>query len=91
MPGARILLIEDDGALCDVVGRNLLARGHDVHIAVDAESALAQLRSAPFDLIILDICLPDQTGWESHTFHPFPTLLTARSQLRIPMDDEQAA
>ncbi len=64
MPGARILLIEDDGALCDVVGRNLLARGYDVRIAVDAESALAQLRSAPFDLIILDICLPDQTGWE---------------------------
>lgn len=64
MPGARILLVEDDEALCDVIERNLLARGHEVRIAVDAESALAQLRSAPFDLILLDINLPDQTGWE---------------------------
>jgi DNA-binding response OmpR family regulator len=64
MPGARILLVEDDEVLCDVIGRNLRARGHEVHTAVNAESALAQLRGAPFDLIILDINLPDQTGWE---------------------------
>ena len=64
MPGARILMVEDDEVLCDVIERNLLARGHEVRIAVDAGSALAQLRSASFDLIILDICLPDQTGWE---------------------------
>jgi len=64
MPGARILLVEDDEALSDVVERNLLARGHDVSIAADARSALAQLHTAPFDLIVLDINLPDQTGWE---------------------------
>jgi DNA-binding response OmpR family regulator len=64
MPGARILLVEDDEVLGDVIERNLLARGHEVRTAVDAESALAQLRSAPFDLILLDINLPDQTGWE---------------------------
>jgi len=64
MPGARILLVEDDEVLCEVIERNLLAREHEVRTAVDAESALAQLRSALFDLILLDICLPDQTGWE---------------------------
>jgi DNA-binding response OmpR family regulator len=64
MPGARILLVEDDEVLGDVIERNLLARGHEVRTAVDAESALAQLRSAPFDLVLLDINLPDQTGWE---------------------------
>ena len=64
MPRARILLVEDDEALRDVVERNLLARGHDVSIAADARSALAQLHTAPFDLIVLDINLPDQTGWE---------------------------
>src|SRR5258708_8451541 len=64
MPGARILLVEDDEVLCDVIGRNLRARGHEVRTAVNAESALAQLRGTPFDLILLDINLPDQTGWE---------------------------
>jgi DNA-binding response OmpR family regulator len=64
MPGARILLVEDDEVLRDVVERNLLAREHDVSIAADARSALAQMHAAPFDLIVLDINLPDQTGWE---------------------------
>jgi DNA-binding response OmpR family regulator len=64
MPGARILLVEDDEILRDLLGRNLTVRGHDVSIAEDARSALAYLCATPFDLIVLDINLPDQTGWE---------------------------
>jgi DNA-binding response OmpR family regulator len=64
MPGARILLVEDDEVLCELILRNLEIRGHDVRIAEDAQAALAHLRTAPFDLVILDINLPDQTGWE---------------------------
>lgn len=64
MPGARILLVEDDAVLRDLVRRNLEARWHDVSIAEDAQSALASLRAAPFDLVLLDINLPDETGWE---------------------------
>jgi DNA-binding response OmpR family regulator len=64
MAGTRILLVEDDEVLCDLVGRNLQARSYDVSIATDAESALAQLRTTTFDLIFLDINLPDQTGWD---------------------------
>jgi CheY-like chemotaxis protein len=64
MPGARILLVEDDAVLRDLLQRNLQARGHDVRVAADAQTALARLRASPFDLILLDICLPDQTGWE---------------------------
>jgi DNA-binding response OmpR family regulator len=62
--GARILLVEDDEILCDIIMRNLQARGHEVHVAEDAQTALAYLRAASFDLIILDINLPDRTGWD---------------------------
>ena len=64
MNGARILLVEDDEGLYDVVSRNLKARGHNVSIAIDVQSALTQLHSHVFDLIFLDINLPDQTGWD---------------------------
>ncbi len=64
MDGARILLVEDDEGLGDVVFRNLQARGHTVTIATDVQNALMQLRSHSFDLIFLDINLPDQTGWD---------------------------
>jgi DNA-binding response OmpR family regulator len=62
--GARILLIEDDEVLCDLVKRNLEAREHEVSVAEDAHAALTYLRATSFDLIILDINLPDQTGWD---------------------------
>ncbi len=64
MPEARILLVEDDEALRDLLERNLLAREYDVSTAPDAESALVHLRKTTFDLIFLDINLPDQTGWD---------------------------
>ena len=64
MSGARILLVEDDEVLCDLVNRNLEARGHEVNIAEDAHKALVFLRNTTYDLIVLDINLPDQTGWD---------------------------
>lgn len=76
MPGARILLVEDDEVLCELILRNLEARGYNVRAAEDAHAALSQLRTMQFDLIILDICLPDETGWE--------VLRTAQKEGRLP-------
>ena len=64
MPGAQILLVEDDEVLSDVIEQNLRARGHEVSVARDMQQALAYLHAKDFDLIVLDINLPDQTGWE---------------------------
>jgi DNA-binding response OmpR family regulator len=64
VPGARILLIEDDEALRELMERNLCARHHAVSLAADAQSALRYLRTSTFDLIILDINLPDLSGWD---------------------------
>jgi DNA-binding response OmpR family regulator len=78
MSGAEILLVEDDEVLCGIVEQNLRARGHVVSVAPDMQSALASMRSHDFDLVVLDINLPDQTGWEllrealhEGTLHPF--------------------
>lgn len=64
MAGARILIVEDDDVLSDLISRNLRARQHEVHVAGDAHDALMFLRTFPLDLIFLDINLPDETGWD---------------------------
>ncbi len=64
MRGARILLVEDDEVLRDLIERNLQVRGHAVSIAGDVQEALKHLREGLFDLTLLDINLPDKTGWD---------------------------
>ena len=64
MYGAHILLVEDDEVLRDLIERNLQIRGHDVSVAGDVQEALNYLRSSSFELILLDINLPDRTGWD---------------------------
>ena len=64
MQETKILLVEDDEVLCDVVRRNLEARGFRVSVANDFQAAVTHLRSQEFDLVVLDINLPDQTGWD---------------------------
>jgi len=64
MQGAHILLVEDDEVLRDLIERNLEIRGHDVRVAGDVQEALSYLRTGSFELIFLDINLPDKTGWD---------------------------
>ena len=60
----RILLVEDETALADVIARNLRARHHDVVVAPTAEAALLDMASVWPDAMILDVNLPDLTGWD---------------------------
>ncbi len=61
--GARILLIEDDKVLRELMERNLRVRHHAVSVAVDAESALKHLHTSTFDLLSLTlICLISAGG-----------------------------
>jgi DNA-binding response OmpR family regulator len=64
MAVSYILLVEDDAVLSDLVRRNFQARGYDVYLAMDARSALAHLQAASVDLVIVDINLPDLSGWD---------------------------
>jgi DNA-binding response OmpR family regulator len=64
MSGIRILVVEDETALRHIIAENLRARGHLVHEAATAQEALDILQHRELDLLLFDINLPDQTGWE---------------------------
>lgn len=60
----RVLIVEDEAALADVIARSLRARGHEVAVAPTAEGAILHLASEYTDAMLLDINLPDMTGWD---------------------------
>jgi len=59
-----ILVVEDDDAVLHAVTRNLQIRGHSVSTAETVESALRTLEADRPVLVILDIDLPDGSGWD---------------------------
>ena len=62
--GPRVLVVDDDPALSDVVGRSLRRDGFDVDFAADGTSGLARaLQSLP-DIVVLDLMLPGLDGLE---------------------------
>ena len=58
----RILLVEDDDVLRDVVLKSLLAAGHRVDVAARLDDARHLWRVQPFDAVLLDLNLPDGSG-----------------------------
>jgi DNA-binding response OmpR family regulator len=63
----RALLVDDDPKLRDYVSAGLAASGIACDTAADGEQALAALAGTPpgaFDVLLLDIMLPDRSGWD---------------------------
>jgi len=58
----RILLVEDDVTLAQVVSRSLADQGHQVERAATAEQARWLWRVHGFDAVLLDLTLPDDNG-----------------------------
>jgi DNA-binding response OmpR family regulator len=61
---ARVLVVDDDVTVREVVVTYLKAAGYDVAEATDGESALSTLRDHPADLVVLDLMLPGLDGLE---------------------------
>jgi len=61
---ARILVVDDDLTVREVLASYLRARGHDVVEAGDGEQALREMRAAAADLVVLDVMLPGIDGLE---------------------------
>jgi CheY-like chemotaxis protein len=60
----RILLIEDDDALRDILDRRLVLHGYAIDAAPSAEAALERARASLPDAILVDYALPGMDGWE---------------------------
>ena len=60
----RILVVEDEAELADVLKRGLEERGYAVDVAHDGEEGLGLAEMEPYDLIVLDVMLPVLDGRE---------------------------
>src|SRR6476661_2481108 len=60
----KVLQVEDENALADVMARNIGARGHQVRTAGSAQEAWRCLDADLPDVMVLDVNLPDESGWE---------------------------
>ncbi len=85
---AKILIVEDEPAIAELIALNLRHDGHETRAAASSESASEAVRAELPDLVVLDWMLPGETGlslarrWrnESRTRHLPIVMLTARSQ-----------
>jgi two-component system OmpR family response regulator len=64
MEPVRILVVEDERKLADLLARGLREEGHAADIATEGEQALWMAQAAPFDAIVLDVMLPGIDGFE---------------------------
>lgn len=62
--GGRILVVDDNDANAELLDRMLRRLGHQVTLAADGRRALEALATGRFDLVLLDIVMPDIDGYE---------------------------
>lgn len=60
----KILIIEDDKFLRELIGQKLLKEGYDIAEAVDGEKGIKGAKDEKPDLILLDLILPGMDGFE---------------------------
>ena len=63
-PPGRIMVVDDDATLADVVRRYLIRDGHQVECVHDGHAALRRVEEEPPDLVVLDLMLPGIDGLE---------------------------
>jgi len=62
MAAERILVVDDEPDICSLVSEILSDEGYKVSIAENAKSACEQISNRQYDLVLLDIWMPDQDG-----------------------------
>src|ERR1700744_2202188 len=92
----RILIVEDEKRLIDILQRTLRSEGYIVDGVGSASDGLDYIKTYHYDLVIIDLQLPDGTGTSllkrlREMGHTMPALiLTARSDLESKVENFQA-
>ncbi|MDD4531132.1 MAG: response regulator [Candidatus Pacebacteria bacterium] len=60
----KILLIEDDKFLRELMNKKLVVMGYDVVAAADGESGLTMIKETKPDVVLLDLILPGMNGFD---------------------------
>jgi two-component system cell cycle response regulator DivK len=60
----KILLVEDNELNCDMLSRRLARNGYEVTVARDGRAGMSSALAGQFDLILMDMSLPEMDGWE---------------------------
>ncbi|MGI8819971.1 MAG: response regulator, partial [Chthoniobacterales bacterium] len=84
-----VLVVDDIEANRDVLSRHLKRQGYQVATAADGRQALEKLRAETFDLVLLDVMMPEMDGYEvlqglkaDHTLRHLPVIMiSALSEL----------
>jgi CheY-like chemotaxis protein len=61
----KILLVEDNEMNRDMLSRRLQRKGFEVAIAVDGRQGVEMAKADSYDLILMDMSLPEIDGWEA--------------------------
>jgi DNA-binding response OmpR family regulator len=84
----RVLVVDDDEVIRQLIAVNLQLEGFDVSTAVDGQDCLDKVQEIAPDVITLDVMMPRLDGWETalrlrkipETAHIKVILITARAQ-----------
>ena len=64
MPSEKILIVDDDQNICELLRLYLAKEGYETQIAHDGETAIAAFESWKPGLVLLDVMMPKMDGWE---------------------------
>lgn len=60
----RILVVDDEQDLCEILQFNLSRQGYEADVAYSAEEALPKLQATTYDLVLLDVMMDGMSGFE---------------------------
>jgi two-component system alkaline phosphatase synthesis response regulator PhoP len=60
----RILVVDDERDTLDLIDLTLSSAGYEIHLANNGAESLEKIRQDRFDVILLDIMMPDMTGFD---------------------------
>lgn len=58
----KILLVDDNESITEMMAKYLIGKGHDCTVANDGRNGLTLIEQGNFDVILLDLAMPDFTG-----------------------------